>query len=117
MLRSHGKSLADDMIVADGEVTSYSVVISPPGQDRTFWHCTGANDAYSSADVSYDNLGEAKVFHFGYPPSMSRLIANNGAELADMFRRVRRARHRDGLGHEPARPDQRRGETRLARAD
>lgn len=39
--------------------------------------------------MPYDGLGDAKIFHFGYPPSMSRLIADDGEELAEMFRRVR----------------------------
>ena len=33
----------DSMIEAEGENTSYSVVIAPKGIDRMFLHCPGAN--------------------------------------------------------------------------
>ncbi len=89
VLRSHGPCLADDMIVADGESTSYSIVISPPDRDRTFWHCPGANDTFSADDVPYDNFGSARFFHFGYPPVMARMYRNGGAELADLLGRAR----------------------------
>ena len=44
-------ALAHGMIVAPGEVTSYSVVISPPGSDRIFLHCSGANHTFSADDL------------------------------------------------------------------
>lgn len=41
LLRQRDVELASEMIVAPGEPTSYSVVISPPGVDRLFLHCPG----------------------------------------------------------------------------
>ncbi len=88
-LRAYDLALADGMIVATGETTSYSIVISPPGIDRTFWHCTGANDTFSAGDIPYDQLGSAKHFHFGYPPIMARMYTDGGAELSCMLQQVR----------------------------
>jgi len=78
--------LADGIIVAEEASTSYSVIISPPGVDRIFLHCPGANDTFSSADVQYDILSEAHLFHFGYPPLMRRLFETDGAELVKLLR-------------------------------
>jgi len=81
VLRRHGGNLADGMIVAPGEPSSYSIVISPPGVDRIFLHCTGANDTFSADDVPPEELEGAKLFHFGYPPLMRRMYEDGGAEL------------------------------------
>ena len=43
--------LARGIVAAEGEVTLYSVVINPPGVDRIFFHCPGANDTFTDADV------------------------------------------------------------------
>jgi sugar/nucleoside kinase (ribokinase family) len=89
VLRSHSPALADGMIVARGEPSSYTVVISPPGVDRMFLHCPGANDTFGADDVAYARLDGARLFHFGYPPIMRRMYQNGGRELATMFRRVK----------------------------
>jgi sugar/nucleoside kinase (ribokinase family) len=68
-LCGHDPRLADGMMVAGGEATSYSIVISPPGVDRSFLHCPGANDRFSSDDLRYDLLRSALLFHFGYQRS------------------------------------------------
>ena len=89
LLRRQGPHLADGMIVRDDEPTSYSVVISPPGVDRIFLHCPGANDTFSADDIDYRRLDGARLFHFGYPPIMRRMFEDGGSELADMLGRVR----------------------------
>jgi sugar/nucleoside kinase (ribokinase family) len=89
LLRSYDESLAAGMIVSEGAVTSYSLVISPPGVDRFFYHCSGANDTFGADDVPLEALGDARIFHFGYPPLMRRMYAEGGAELADLLQRVR----------------------------
>jgi sugar/nucleoside kinase (ribokinase family) len=83
--------LAADMIVTGSEVTSYTIVIEPPGADRSFLHCPGANESFAAQDVRYDQLDRVRLFHFGYPPLMPRMYADGGAELAEMFSRVRAA--------------------------
>jgi sugar/nucleoside kinase (ribokinase family) len=90
-LREHDPSLAAGMVVAPGEATSYSIVISPPGVDRSFLHCTGANDSFTSDDVRDEALAAARVFHFGYPPLMRSMFADGGAELQRLFARARDA--------------------------
>jgi sugar/nucleoside kinase (ribokinase family) len=89
ILRGHAPSLAEDMIVAGGEHTSYSVVISPPGVDRTFLHHPGVNDTFVADDVPYERVAGAKIFHFGYPPLMRRMYADGGENLSRMLQRVR----------------------------
>jgi sugar/nucleoside kinase (ribokinase family) len=89
MLNRHSSRLSEGMIVADGEHSSYTVVVSPPGVDRVFLHCTGANDTFQAADVKYDELAGSRLFHFGYPPLMRRMYADGGQEITDLFARVK----------------------------
>lgn len=90
LLRKHDPALTDGMIVVDGESTSYSIVISPPGIDRMFLHCAGTNDTFGARDVDYSRIVRAKVFHFGYPPIMRRIYSDGGRELEQLFLSVRR---------------------------
>ena len=62
------RNAEDGMVVVDGEDTSYTVVIVPPGFDRIFLHNPGANNSFCSEDVNFDLVKQAKLFHFGYPP-------------------------------------------------
>lgn len=103
LLRQHGAALADGMIVARDEATSYSIVISPPDTDRMFLHCTGANDTFTAADVGMEALEEAGLFHFGYPPLMRRMFENGGEELAELMKRAKAAGATTSL--DMARPD------------
>jgi sugar/nucleoside kinase (ribokinase family) len=91
LLREQGPELAEGMIVVPGEATSYTVVISPPGVDRVFLHCPGANDTFGAADVDPDAFAGVRLFHFGYPPLMKRMYADGGAELAALLRRAKEA--------------------------
>jgi sugar/nucleoside kinase (ribokinase family) len=69
--------------------TAYTIVVSPPGHDRTFIHCPGTNDTYTAADVSDSALAGASHLHFGYPPLMAAMSADSGAELVALFSRAR----------------------------
>jgi len=89
LLAAHAPHLAADIQFCAQVSTSYSIVISPPGSDRTFLHHPGANDDFCAADVCDADLGDARLFHFGYPPLMARMFANDGAELTEMLRRVK----------------------------
>ncbi|WP_219638366.1 carbohydrate kinase family protein [Cohnella sp. CFH 77786] len=88
-LRTYGDMLAEGMIVAEGEHTSYSIVISPPGTDRVFLHCTGANDTFAADDLDLEAIGRAKLFHFGYPPLMRRMYEGTGEQLAKLLSRAK----------------------------
>lgn len=63
------------------EPSSYTIVLSPQLVDRIFLHCTGTNRVFSSADVNFDLVATARLFHLGYPPILPRLYANDGREL------------------------------------
>ncbi|MDH3583037.1 MAG: carbohydrate kinase family protein [Phycisphaerae bacterium] len=91
LLRDRDQALARDMVQCPGEVTSYSIVISPPGVDRTFLHCPGANDTFDSSDIPATALDQARLFHFGYPPLMRRMYQDGGAELARLLGTAREA--------------------------
>jgi sugar/nucleoside kinase (ribokinase family) len=90
-LQACGPGLADGMIIAAGEATSYSIVISPPGVDRAFLHCPGANDTFGVEDLSPDALAGIRIFHFGYPPLMRRMYEDGGAHLRALLARARTA--------------------------
>ena len=85
LLRQQDPDLASEMIVAPGEPTSYSVVISPPGVDRIFLHCPGVNDTYGAADLAGVDLSGARLLHFGYPPLMRRIYQQDGQELVALL--------------------------------
>ena len=89
ILRGHHPALAEGMLVTKEAPTSYTLVINPPGVDRMFLHCPGANDTFGWQDVPYGELAGAWLFHFGYPPLMRRMYANGGAELERLLRRVK----------------------------
>ncbi len=89
IIERHGPGLSRDMLIEPGVNTSYSVVISPPGVDRIFLHCPGANDTFGADDVPYESIAEGSLFHFGYPPLMRRMYADGGRELATMLKKVR----------------------------
>lgn len=86
-LRRHDPALADGMIVGD-DPSSYTLVINPPGIDRIFLHCPGANDTYGADDLPMDRVAQARILHFGYPPLMRRMYLDGGAELERLLRVV-----------------------------
>lgn len=88
-LGRHGPRMADGMIVSGGEQSSYSIVISPAGSDRIFLHCPGTNDTFKADDVSDAALGGAKLLHFGYPPLMKEMYANDGRELEKLLAKAK----------------------------
>ena len=87
-LLRHGENLHDSMIVAPDQATSYTVVINPPGVDRSFLHCSAANDAFSARDLLQSDRFEASILHFGYPPLMKEVVADGGVALARVFRQA-----------------------------
>lgn len=89
IVASYGADLTGGMIVDKNAASSYTIIVNPPGVDRIFLHCPGANDTFTAQDVKYDLLGDARLFHFGYPPLMKRMYQDDGAELVEIFRRAR----------------------------
>ena len=88
IIEDHGHGLGAGLAIAGGEPSSYTIVISPPGIDRTFLHCPGTNDTFGPEDVADDLLRGTRLFHLGYPPLMRRMYAANGAELAALLERA-----------------------------
>ncbi len=81
----------DGMLVAEGESTSYSVILAIPGIDRIFLHNPGANDTFKETDIPDEALEETVLFHFGYPPLMKKMYEADGEELAKLFKRMKAA--------------------------
>lgn len=73
------------------ESSSYTVALAPPGIDRIFLHNPGTNNTFSSKDVDFKMVEQARIFHLGYPPLMQRLYENHGAELLEIFKRAKSA--------------------------
>ncbi len=85
ILAATSPELTRHMIVAAGENTSYSIVISPPGVDRAFLHCPGANDTYRASDIAINTLANASLLHFGYPTLMEQIYSDGGRQLRELF--------------------------------
>lgn len=67
------------------QATGYTIVVEPPGADRTFWHHPGANAAL---DLDRIGLDDVDLLHFGYPSLMPGVCADSGAGLAELFSRA-----------------------------
>lgn len=80
----------EGIIAAEGEHTSYSVVIAVPGVDRIFLHDPGCNHTFSFADIPEEKLEGVTLFHFGYPPLMRSFYQNEGEELVLMMKELKR---------------------------
>ena len=59
-----------DFIVSKDVETSYTIVISVPGNDRCFLVDAGANDHFYPEDLNMEEAAGAQYFHFGYPALM-----------------------------------------------
>ncbi len=81
---------AEGIIAAEGERTSYTVVIAPPGVDRSFLHDPGCNHTFSFLDIPEEMLEDVMLFHFGYPPLLKKFYQNNGEELIRMMKELKR---------------------------
>lgn len=84
--------LHDNLIVSHECGTSYSVVIAPPGIDRIFLHYPGADNSFGYADIDFEHVEKADLFHFGYPTIMERLYKNDGFELIQIFKQAKKHR-------------------------
>lgn len=92
-LRRCEDSLARWLTADPSVATSYTVVLNPPGSDRSFLHCPGANATFGPEDVPDEALEGAHHLHFGYPPLMKRMASRNGDLAVELFQRA----HERGL--------------------
>lgn len=81
----------EGMICDEAASTSYSVVLAMPGIDRIFLHHSGANDTFVAEDMDFQRIGEAALFHFGYPTLMRLMYESDGARLVQLMQRVQAA--------------------------
>lgn len=77
------------LVVAEGESTSYSVIIAVPGIDRILLHHPGANDTFLAGDISEEVLEKVALLHFGYPPIMKKMYENDGEELEVLMKKAK----------------------------
>ena len=80
---------ASNLIHAENESTSYTMVIAPPGIDRIFLHHMGTNATFCSDDLDYDLIAQAGHFHFGYPPLMRSMYVDESSELVKILKKVK----------------------------
>ncbi len=81
--------LKKGIVVKDTCATSYSIVLESPGFDRCFLHCAGANQGFNPADIDFDSVSQASLFHFGYPPLMLSFIRDTGKGLEELYKTVK----------------------------
>jgi len=74
--------------IVPGATTSYSVVVQPPGTDRSFWHHVGSNAAFDGRQV---DVHVAPLLHVGYLPLLPRLTEHAGAGLVRLLQEARSA--------------------------
>ncbi len=79
----------EGLLVSSGESTSYSVILAVPGIDRIFLHNCGANNTFCAEDIPAEELKDAALFHFGYPPLMKTMYQNDGAELVKIMKQAK----------------------------
>lgn len=87
-LRRWDDRLADGILRAEGDASSYTIVISPPGLERVFFHSSGPNDTFRPKEISPEELADARFFYFGYPPLMREVYLDGGEQLASLFQKI-----------------------------
>lgn len=91
ILRQEGPHLAETLVLDPGAPTSLTLILNPPGFDRSFLHFAGANDTFYASDLPRPILQGADLFHFGYPSLMRSIFRGGGGELVSILQRARRA--------------------------
>ncbi|HEX2954494.1 MAG TPA: carbohydrate kinase family protein [Bacillota bacterium] len=82
----HRYGVENGLLEAEGEHTSYTVVIATPGYDRIFLHDPGANNTFATNDIGENVFNNTRLFHFGYPPIVRRTYLDGGLELVKLFK-------------------------------
>ncbi|MHC4265957.1 MAG: carbohydrate kinase family protein [Planctomycetota bacterium] len=84
-----GKKRAAGFKTVENQNTSYTIVFALPGIDRFVLHNPATNDTFGADDIDYKLAKQCVLFHFGYPPLMRKMFEDNGAELVEIYRRVK----------------------------
>ena len=72
-----------------GKNSSATIVVTPEGKDRTFWHRRGASQEYCFGDLPQECLKDSALFHFGYPTGMECMYSDGGDTLQALFQGVK----------------------------
>jgi sugar/nucleoside kinase (ribokinase family) len=95
IVRMRDPQLGAGMIIDPASQSSYTIVLSTPGHDRSFLHFEGANASLAAADIDHAlhsaNLHHATLFHFGYPPLMPAIYADGGVAFAELLQQMKGA--------------------------
>jgi len=91
ILQKKSPQLVNDLVIDLSMPTAFTIILNPPGFDRTFLHSHGANDAFYASDLPRETLKNADLFHFGYPSLMRSIYRGDGGELVSILMRARRA--------------------------
>jgi sugar/nucleoside kinase (ribokinase family) len=84
-----GEKRAAGFKTVENQNTSYTIVFALQDIDRFVLHDPGTNDTFSADDIDYDLAKQCVLFHFGYPPLMKKMFEDDGAELVEIYRRVK----------------------------
>lgn len=74
--------------VCKNQSSSYSIIFSPENADRVIFHYPGNNALFDITDIDFEVVRDTKIFHFGYPPVLPHLYANEGETLLAAYRRI-----------------------------
>jgi len=86
LLRDELGEAASGLLVSRRAGTSYSIVLEPSGEDRAFWHHTGANADFDGQAVDGSIVD---IVHVGYPSLLPALLGADGRPLSQMLDRIR----------------------------
>lgn len=81
--------LGGDLTTQPEAPTSYTVVVSLENSDRMFVHAPGCNDRFGAEHIPDAAFEGVSIMHFGYPPLMARMYADEGAELEALLRKAK----------------------------
>jgi sugar/nucleoside kinase (ribokinase family) len=87
-LRNREHQLGDHIHVEPNMSSSYTIVLAPDNQDRSFLHYFGTNNSFDYDKVDFDMIAQGDMFHLGYPTVLPKLFAHDGAGLAKIFKKV-----------------------------
>src|ERR1041385_4886534 len=84
-LRQRDPKLTELIKIKSGQPSSSTIALSPANTDRTFLHCTGTNDVFGVDDINFELVGQAKIFHLGYPTLLPHVVEDDGEDLQAIF--------------------------------
>ena len=84
LLDAHHPSLTEAIVRTPTTATSYSVVVAPNHQDRSFWYFPGTTAMLHESHI-LPALNDVSWLHVGYPPLLTTLMREDAAPLRDLL--------------------------------